>query len=152
MVSRLVELLGSSEPSVLTPALRTIGNIVTGDDKQTQAVLDAGALQVFPALLTHSKSNLQKEAAWTLSNITAGNHDQIQAVIDMGLVPYLVDVMRRVLLWLLFQHTFILKSKFSDYFPIHICWLADCSFLSSASGFSYFNVCFRFCSLFIHYL
>ena len=36
VVPRLVELLGQDEPSVITPALRAIGNIVTGDDAQTQ--------------------------------------------------------------------------------------------------------------------
>ena len=99
MVPRLVELLGSNEPSVLTPDLRAIGNIVTGDDMQTQTVLDTGALQAFSYLLRHPKASLQKEAAWTLSNITAGNRAQIQAVIDAGLVPYLIELMIRVSLF-----------------------------------------------------
>lgn len=34
--SQLVELLQHPAPSVLIPALRTVGNIVTGDDMQTQ--------------------------------------------------------------------------------------------------------------------
>ena len=34
---RLVELLMHTSASVLIPALRTVGNIVTGDDVQTQA-------------------------------------------------------------------------------------------------------------------
>ena len=33
---RLVELLIHTSPAVQTPALRTVGNIVTGDDLQTQ--------------------------------------------------------------------------------------------------------------------
>lgn len=36
VVPTLVGLLASNEISVLTPALRAIGNIVTGDDTQTQ--------------------------------------------------------------------------------------------------------------------
>lgn len=85
-------------PSLLlqTPALRAIGNIVTGTDEQTQAVLDAGALSMFPQLLRHKKPNIQKEAAWTLSNITAGKDSQIQEVINAGLIPYLVDMLVRV--------------------------------------------------------
>ena len=45
---RLVELLSSSTASVQTPALRTVGNIVTGDDTQTQFILNLNAM---PALL-----------------------------------------------------------------------------------------------------
>ncbi|WVZ08652.1 hypothetical protein V8G54_021998 [Vigna mungo] len=37
--SRLVELLTHISPSVLIPALRTVGNIVTGDDLQTQVLI-----------------------------------------------------------------------------------------------------------------
>lgn len=35
---RLVELLIHTSPAVQTPALRTVGNIVTGDDLQTQVM------------------------------------------------------------------------------------------------------------------
>lgn len=79
-----------------TPSLRAIGNMVTGTDEQTQAVLNAGALSMFPGLLRHHKSNIQKEASWTLSNITAGRDSQIQDIINAGLVPLMVDVLRKV--------------------------------------------------------
>lgn len=69
---------------------------MTGTDEQTQAVLDAGALVMFPPLLSHKKVNIQKEAAWTLSNITAGKDTQIQEVINAGLVPYMVELLVRV--------------------------------------------------------
>ncbi|EAW89040.1 karyopherin alpha 2 (RAG cohort 1, importin alpha 1), isoform CRA_a [Homo sapiens] len=80
-----------------TPALRAIGNIVTGTDEQTQVVIDAGALAVFPSLLTNPKTNIQKEATWTMSNITAGRQDQIQQVVNHGLVPFLVSVLSKIL-------------------------------------------------------
>ncbi|KAG9676852.1 ARM repeat-containing protein, partial [Aureobasidium melanogenum] len=46
---RLVELLMHASTSVQTPALRSVGNIVTGDDVQTQVIINCGAL---PALLS----------------------------------------------------------------------------------------------------
>jgi importin subunit alpha-2 len=39
----------------MTPALRSLGNIVTGSDDQTDAVLAAGALPVIADLLKHSR-------------------------------------------------------------------------------------------------
>ena len=95
-------------PSVLIPALRTVGNIVTGDDMQTQVefnaccvveavfyfvynmlieflwlilqyIIDHQALPCLLNLLTHNhKKSIKKEACWTISNITAGNKVQIQ--------------------------------------------------------------------------
>jgi importin subunit alpha-2 len=93
VVTRLIELLNvhhKSEVGILSPALRCIGNIVTGSDDQTQSVIDANALPIFHALLTHSKIGVQKEAAWTLSNITAGTQTQIQSIVAAELVPVLV--------------------------------------------------------------
>ena len=88
---RLVELLSSKQASVLIPALRTVGNIVTGDDYQTQIVINCQALPSLLALLTgdHKKS-IKKEACWTVSNITAGNKDQIQAIVQANIVPPLI--------------------------------------------------------------
>ena len=70
---------------MLVPALRTVGNIVTGDDVQTQVIISCGALTCLLHLLkTAQKKSIKKEACWTISNITAGTKDQIQAVIDAG--------------------------------------------------------------------
>ena len=64
-------------PSVLVPALRTVGNIVTGDDMQTQTIINCGALPCLLNLLTTShKKSIKKEACWTISNITAGTKEQ----------------------------------------------------------------------------
>lgn len=46
---RLVELLEHPNTSVQVPALRTVGNLVTGSDDQTDAVL---ACQPFRAVMT----------------------------------------------------------------------------------------------------
>lgn len=94
VVRRLVELLLHSAPSVLVPALRTVGNIVTGDDSQTQTVINAGALSCLLILLTSAqKKSIKKETCWTISNITAGTREQIQAVMDAGIVPPLVNLL-----------------------------------------------------------
>eukprot|EP00955_Chlamydomonas_euryale_P065184 359170-Chlamydomonas_euryale.AAC.10 len=91
---RLVELLMHPSPAVLVPALRTVGNIVTGNDIQTQIVISCGVLPCLMNLLINNlKRSIKKEACWTLSNITAGTKEQIQAVFDANLVAPLVKLL-----------------------------------------------------------
>ncbi|EXB60957.1 Importin subunit alpha [Morus notabilis] len=92
---RLVELLTHPSPTVLVPALRTVGNIVTGDDAQTQFAIDNQVLPCLFQLLTQNhKKSIKKEACWTISNITAGNKAQIQAVIDANIIQPLVHLLQ----------------------------------------------------------
>lgn len=77
---RLVELLTHQQPNVISSALRAVGNIVTGDDVQTQVILNCQALPCLHHLLGSSKESVRKEACWTISNITAGNRQQIQVI------------------------------------------------------------------------
>jgi len=92
---RLVPLLSHASPNVQTPALRTVGNCVSGDDWQTQPFVTAGVLPRLFALLSSPKKGLRKEAAWAVSNITAGNQEQIGAVLGIpGLVPRLLTLLK----------------------------------------------------------
>ncbi|KAK2973674.1 hypothetical protein RJ640_000202, partial [Escallonia rubra] len=90
---RLITFLGYQPTSLIMAALRTIGNITTGNVSQTQAVLEHGALSSLLALLNHDKKHIKKEVCWAISNITAGNRDQIQAVIDARIVSVLVQLL-----------------------------------------------------------
>ncbi|KAF6002008.1 Importin alpha subunit (Karyopherin alpha subunit) (Serine-rich RNA polymerase I suppressor protein) [Cyanidiococcus yangmingshanensis] len=93
IVPRVIELLGHESTAIQQPALRTIGNIVTGTDEQTQTVLDCGALPYLLRLLSSAKRLIRKETCWTVSNITAGTIEQIELVIENGLVPPLVSLL-----------------------------------------------------------
>jgi len=90
---KMVELLRHESYSVKRPALRTIGNIVTGEDMQTQAVIQAGVLPCLLDLLHDSKKEIKTETCWTLSNITAGTEEQIQAVVDAGIMQPLINAL-----------------------------------------------------------
>ena len=94
VLPRLVQCLNHHQTSVQVPALRCIGNIVTGDDKQTSAALACNPLPYILGLMSHRKKGIKKEACWTVSNITAGNGEQIQRVIDANLIPPLVTMLR----------------------------------------------------------
>jgi len=91
---RLVDLLMHPSTAVQTPALRSIGNIVTGDDLQTQVVIASGALPALLSLLSSPKEGIRKEACWTISNVTAGSPAQIQAVIDANIIPPLINILQ----------------------------------------------------------
>lgn len=90
---------------------------MTGDDIQTQVVLNCSVMHCLLHLLTSPKESIRKEACWTISNITAGNRQQIQvytsslylrmvipikvffffllfkAVIDANIFPVLIDIL-----------------------------------------------------------
>ena len=90
---------------------------MTGDDTQTQIVLNCEALPRLGALLLSPKKGVRKEACWTISNITAGvypdfdswsirprnaynffphclgDKDQIQAALDAQIFPPLIDLL-----------------------------------------------------------
>lgn len=83
---------------MVSAALRAVGNIVTGDDSQTQTILNSGALHTvhgIPRLMLSPKESIRKEACWTVSNITAGNRQQIQAVIDANIFPILIEILSK---------------------------------------------------------
>jgi importin subunit alpha-1 len=79
-------LLRHEHHNVVSAALRAVGNIVTGDDLQTQVVLNCSALPCLLHLLKQPRENIRKEACWTISNITAGNPQQIQVNLSLKLV------------------------------------------------------------------
>ncbi len=53
VMPRLVQLLQHPNIAVSVPCLRSIGNIVTGSDEQTQAVINAGALDALNNIIYH---------------------------------------------------------------------------------------------------
>lgn len=81
VMPQLVSLLQHPSLSIRTPALRVIGNIASGDESQTQKVVDRAVPGLFSMLNSHAVS-LRKEACWVFSNIAAGNKEQIQSLID----------------------------------------------------------------------
>jgi importin subunit alpha-6/7 len=90
---RLVQLLMHPNVAIAVPTLRCIGNIVTGDDMQTQMAINAGVLNNLNELIYSKKKTIRKEVCWTLSNITAGSVDQIQQCLDLGIIDKLIQIL-----------------------------------------------------------
>jgi importin subunit alpha-1 len=88
----IVGLLTHKHNNIVLPAIRALGNFVTGEDTETQAVMDAGVLPPLHALLDHDDAAIRKEACWTLSNICAGTTIQVAAVIECGILDKLISL------------------------------------------------------------
>ncbi len=69
---------------------------MTGNDKQTQFILDSNVCPTLVSLIDNPKETISKGAVWTLSNITAGTSSQIQSVIDAGAFPKLIQLTSEV--------------------------------------------------------
>lgn len=77
LLVKIIQLLNHEQVAIAIPCLRTIGNIVTGDDEQTQMAIEAGLIGSLNHILGHSKKTVRKETCWVLSNITAGTEAQL---------------------------------------------------------------------------
>ena len=92
LVKKLVGFLGCGLWVVKTPALRTLGNILTGV-KTAQVVLDEpNALVFLKKTLSSDRRGLRKEACWAFSNIAAGSRPQIQLLIDNNIFPLVLEM------------------------------------------------------------
>ncbi|XP_018023011.1 importin subunit alpha-6 [Hyalella azteca] len=93
----VAEMLTSTDEKISKVSLRIAGNVVSGNDEQTDKVIAAGILPCLLDILrpeNKKSSSERREAAWALSNITAGSNEQIQKVFDSGAVPILVQTMK----------------------------------------------------------
>jgi len=78
--SRFVELLSHESDQVKIPAVRICGNIISGSDSQTQALLDCGVIKCLKVLVESDNKTIRKEVFWTASNIAAGSEPQLQVI------------------------------------------------------------------------
>lgn len=94
MLDPVIRLLCTEDNNFVIPALRTMGNMVSGDDFQTQRVLDHGALPILRSLLNCKTKSIRKESCWALSNIAAGRRDHVEALIAANTIPRLLRILK----------------------------------------------------------
>lgn len=82
ILTDLLKILESPSSPSLFPALKLISNLTSGDDMQTQLLLNHNILTEFLKILDHPKANIRKEVYYSLSNVCAGTKLQLDAVLE----------------------------------------------------------------------
>lgn len=76
------------------PCLRILGGFVSKCAMTTQQVVDSGALDVFPNLLSHPHQAIRKEICWMISNIAAGTLLQLETLVRKGYLKILTKILK----------------------------------------------------------
>lgn len=83
--------------NALRPIIVMLGNIVTGNEEQTNAIITSGFLQFFHPIfyLYENKKTpiIRKDICWLISNITAGTPSQVQYILESDLLNLIIDVL-----------------------------------------------------------
>lgn len=93
-LDRVIELMNYSNYTIKVPALRIIGNILTGPPNMVDLVLEKDGLKNLVSLLYCKHVSVQKEACWALSNITAGPPRHLEHFLSANAVPILLKLVK----------------------------------------------------------
>ena len=92
VVSRVIQLLNHHEYNVQISAFKIIDNMIEGNNKQTQLVLNLGCVEALSVSMSSSVENIIEKATLSISKICAGSDHQLDKIITTGLMPRLVDL------------------------------------------------------------
>jgi len=92
MHEKIVDLLLYPSYEIQKPAIRVVGNLVSGTEVITQLMLESSLLPCVRNLIQSPNSGIRKEACWTLSNIAAGTAYQIQEIINAEIFPIVLKL------------------------------------------------------------
>jgi len=82
-VQSIVNHLLSNNLTILAPAMRTLGNLVSGEDDQTEVVVKCpGFLTRIFELTSHPRKIMRKESLWIISNIAAGSKEHLDLILE----------------------------------------------------------------------
>jgi len=86
--------LMKTKQNLMVPFLRTLGNIVSGDEASTWFMINLGILDQLVPFLEYSVLSIRKETAFIFSNIAAGSAMQVTAVVN---IPNILEKIQMIL-------------------------------------------------------
>mmetsp|Transcript_6713 Transcript_6713/g.15479 ORF Transcript_6713/g.15479 Transcript_6713/m.15479 type:complete len:479 (+) Transcript_6713:24-1460(+) len=89
---RLVELLGHLDIAVRAPALRSLGNVCTGDVSQVLPLLDAGLMRFMDQYLRSSKKEVRVDTCYLLTAVASAGPAEVKVIVETNLVPLLLSL------------------------------------------------------------
>jgi hypothetical protein len=90
----IAKLLKSDDSIVAYPALHAVGNIVSGTDGQTIAILKENVAPTLVKFLDHKEKKFRKHSCWALSNIAGGLPEHVVGLISAGVIPPLLRIIK----------------------------------------------------------
>lgn len=77
----ILKYIDNSCPILTLPALKIAGNMVTGNVKMTQYMLNHNIIEKIHGIISLADAKIRKEAFWSLSNIAAGSTSQLYLLV-----------------------------------------------------------------------
>ena len=94
----LVKIMNEYDYSIKFYCVRIIANLLSGNDVQTQTLINEGIIELYRGLIEDDDVGIIKEVLWGLSNICAGTVSQIERVFDCGLLSRVLEIANYLLL------------------------------------------------------
>nr|CAD2140607.1 unnamed protein product [Meloidogyne enterolobii] len=92
----LVQALSVQDEKVQFEAAWAITNIVSGNSRQTAAMVDAGVITPLLHIISISSLKLAEQALWAIANIAGDSVRMRDALFEGGIVPILVELTKKV--------------------------------------------------------
>jgi importin subunit alpha-6/7 len=87
----------ATDDRLQSTSLLVIGNILSGNETQTQQVLNLSILPILDKhLLESTRIDFRREILWSLSNITVGTSEQLQILLDSNIFEKIISLGRDV--------------------------------------------------------
>lgn len=91
--STVKSFLSSESKELVTPALRTLGNMLSGSDEFALALINEGLIEDLMLLLDHRSAPIRKEVCWSFSNILGGAVANTEICYKEGVLESLIQIL-----------------------------------------------------------